>query len=162
MTANGNSGGGVNPVAAFAAVMRPAAPLPLVRSLVVANETMVEFIDACDSALCCGPPTVGELLPGIDVEQPAAMLKAYLLLLANEGLMSEGESIDVALVKSWHARVTPRVWTLLGFAHEPGLLQLQLAFSLHGRDEHIAGELRAFFWAVGEFAAIGLMPGLRA
>jgi hypothetical protein len=90
------------------------------------------------------------------------MLKAYLLLLVNEGLMSNSEGIDSELVKAWHARVTPRVWTLLGFAREPGLLQVQLAFSLLGRHEHIAGELRAFVWAVGDFAAIGLMPGLRA
>jgi hypothetical protein len=52
MTANGQSGGGRSPADAFAAVMRPAAPLPLISSRVVANDTVVEFIDACDNALC--------------------------------------------------------------------------------------------------------------
>lgn len=101
-----------------------------------------------------------ELLPGIDVAQPVAMLKAFLLFLVTEALHANSDNIDGELVTAWHGRVTPRLWTLLGFRPEPSLLTVQLAFSLLGESEHLAPEMRALVWAVGDFAACGLMPGL--
>ena len=52
------------------------------------------------------------------------------MFLANQGLTSDSEAIDAELVKDWRARVGPRVWTLLDFNTEPGLLTVQLAVSL--------------------------------
>jgi hypothetical protein len=156
MTANRNF------VAAFAAVNQNAQPLVRPASLIVASDTVAEFIDACDSAIVCGLPIDGDPLPGVDVEQPWSMLKAYLLFLANEGVMSDSDAIDGERVKDWHARVAPRVWSLFGFHREPSLLTVELAFSLVCDHEHVAAGMRALVWGVGEFAAIGLMPGLRA
>jgi hypothetical protein len=157
-----SNGGGRNFAAAFAAVTQAARPLPTLSLPVIASNPVAEFIEACDSALAYCVPDAGELLPGIDVDQPEAMLKAFLLFLANQGLTSNSEDIDAQLVKDWHARVAPRVWLLLGFPRDPGLLSVQLAFSLLGQQQHVAGDARAFVWAVGDFAAIGLMPGLRS
>jgi hypothetical protein len=147
--------------AAFAAATALARPLPAPASRIVASDTVAEFIDACDSAVVRGLPDAGELLPGVDVAEPVEMLKAYLLFLAGEGVTCNSDAIDSARVKDWHARVTPRVWSLLGFRREPSLLTVQLAFSLLGQHAHVAAEMRALVWAVGDFAAIGLMPGLR-
>jgi hypothetical protein len=148
--------------AAFASVTQAARPLPATTSPIVASDLVAEFIEACDSALNCCIPDARELLPGIDVDQPDSMLKAFLLFLANQGLTSNSADIDAELVKDWHARVAPRVWLLLGFPREPGLLTVQLAFSLLGHQHHVAGDARGLVWAVGDFAAIGLMPGLRS
>ena len=147
--------------AAFAAATALARPLPAPASPIVASDTVAEFIDACDTAIGLVLPATGELLPGVDVEQPAPMLMAYLLFLVNEGVHADCDAVDSARIKDWHARVAPRVWSLLGFRREPSLLTVQLAFSLLGQHAHVAAELRALVWAVGDFAASGLMPGLR-
>jgi hypothetical protein len=114
----------------FAAVLRPAAPLPRPVSLIVPSKTIAEFIDACDSAVVCGLPVVGELLPGVDVEEPSCVLMAFLLFMATEGLFANCESITGELVTAWHTRVTPRVWRLLGYQSAPSLLSVELAFPL--------------------------------
>lgn len=151
-----------NYAAAFNAVTAMAAPLPAPAASIVASENVAEFIDACDSAICCGMAVGADPLPGVDVEKPWAMFKAYLLLLANEGVMTQSDTIDGELIKNWYVRVAPNVWRLLEFDRAPSLLTVQLAFSLLNEHGRLAAEMRALTWAVGDFAASGLMPGLRA
>jgi len=151
-----------NFIAAFNSVTAAASPLPAPVKYVVASDSIAEFIDSCDSAICCGMAVGADPLPGVDVERPWSMFKAYLLLLANEGLTPQSDALDSKLIKDWHARVTARVWRLLEFDGEPSLLTVQLAFSLLSEHGHLAPEMRALAWAVGDFAACGFMPGLRA
>lgn len=160
---SGQANGGVrNHAAAFAAVMSVAAPLAPPVSPIAASENVADFIDACDTALSIGLPASGGLLPGVDTADEAAMLKAYLLFLVNESLTMSSEAINGERVAAWHGRLAPRVWHLLGFPREPSLLTVQLTFSLLGDYEHLAAEMRALVWTVGDFAASGLMPGLRS
>jgi len=147
--------------AVFAAATAAARPLPTSASRVVASDSLVEFIEACDTAIGLVLPAPAELLPGVDVEQPAAMLMAYLLFLVNKGVHADCDAVDGARVKDWYERVSARVWERVGFRRTPSLLQVQLAFSLLGESQHLAAELRALVWAVGDFAATGLLPGLR-
>lgn len=153
-----------NFAAAFAAVTQAAQPLPPTTSRVVASDLVADFIDACDTAigLAFDDPTTADLTPGLDVEEPAAMLKAYLLFLASWSPHAGRESFDAADVDDWFEAVTPRVWLLLAFRSQPSRLAIGLAFSLLGDAEHQAPELRALLWAVRDFAASGLMPGLAA
>ncbi len=163
MTAQaGNNGGGPNPAAAFAAVMQRAAPLPAPSARIVASDNVAEFIEACHTAVWAGlGEEVNELLPGVDVTEPRSVLKAYLLFLATEGLTRNSEDIDGERVKGWCERVQQRVWDLLGFKRQPGLLTMQLAFSLLGSEEHLTTAMRPLVWVVGDFAAIGLLRELR-
>jgi hypothetical protein len=153
-----------NFAAAFAAVTQVAQPLPPPSSRVVASDLVTDFVDACDTAieLAFEDPSAADLTPGLDIEEPAAMLKAYLLFLACWAPYSNGEDHNAAEVDDWFELVTPRVWQMLGFRARPTRLSLGLAFSLLGGREHQAPELRALMWAVRDFAASGLMPGLAA
>lgn len=155
---------GRNFAAAFAAVTQGAQPLPATTSRVVASDPVVDFVAACDAAvdLAFDDPSAADFTPGLDVEEPAAMLKAYLLFLACWYPFSRGEDFDASAVDDWFEHVTPPVWRLLGFRAPPTRLSLGLAFSLLGEREHQAPELRALLWAVRDFAASGLMPGLAA
>jgi hypothetical protein len=154
---------GRNPAAAFAAVMSPAVPLPAPRGRIAASQPVEDFVEACDSAIDLAFDDVDEadLTPGVDVEDPRAMLKAYLLFLAAGAPYGDGEAYDAGDVDDWFEMVTPRVWSLLGFARPPAHLMVGLAFSLLGARDHQAPELRALIWAVRDFAASNLMPGLR-
>lgn len=122
-----------------------------------------DFIHACEHALTLAFDADNpDVTPGVEVDQPRAMLKAYLLFLATWGAMAGDERLDAADVNDWGQSVTPAVWQLLGFDRPPTLLSIGLAFSLLGNRQHQAPELRALIWAVGDFAACNLMPGLRA
>jgi hypothetical protein len=150
-----------NFAAAFNAVTRTAAPSPPRDARVLATELIAHFIDACDSALdlAFDEPGVAELLPGVDVAQPAAMLKAYLLFLATESRAAGGPVPGA--VEGWYERVTPMGGRLLGFGERaPAKMMVGLAFSLIGEREHQAPELRALIWLVGDLAGCKLLPGL--
>jgi hypothetical protein len=153
----------VNHLAAFNAVTQPAA---VRRSLprIGASEHIEDFIEALDNALDLAFAGVdaADLTPGVDIEHPAAMLKAYLLFLVGRGAMAGDDSIDASDFDDWSEQVAPGVWRLLGFPRPPALLTVALAFSVLGNPQHQAPELRALIWAVGDFASSNLLPSLRA
>lgn len=81
------------------------------------------------------------------------MLVAYLLCLASTG----GTELTSDEVQDWCAAVTPAVWQRLGFDRAPTPLTVSLAFSLLGRLAHVAPELRALVWVIGDLAHAGLL-----
>jgi len=70
MAANHNLGAAFNYAAAFNSVAAAVSPLPAPVKYVVASDSIAEFIDACDSAICCGMAVCADPLPGVDVERP--------------------------------------------------------------------------------------------
>lgn len=163
MSALQQSGGGRNYRAAFNAVTRAAAPLPSPAARVGDGELVAEFIGVCDAALdlAFDDPREAVLAPDVDVPQPGSFIKAYLLFLATEGICPNAD-VEPGTFEAWFERVSPAVWSLLGFEQPPSRMMVGLAFSLLGQREHQAPELRALIWALGELAAVNLMPGLRA
>lgn len=154
--------GGPNYYTAFNNLSRTAVQLPSPRAQVVRSQPMEAFIEVCGAALdlAFDDPGSAELMPGVDIEEPLAVVKAYLLFLANVGLMPTSEtSADV--YDDWHETVTEPVWKLLGFERKPPTMALGMAFMLLAQREHQAPELRALIWAVGELAAARLLPGVR-
>jgi hypothetical protein len=148
---------------AFGPGRQPAAPLPSTSFRIVETDVVTGFVAACDAAvdLAFDTPGIAELLPG-DVAPKAALLKAFLLFLATEGRIA-GENIELADYDDWYARLDPEVWTLLGFGGRgPGKVTVALAFSLLGKRQHQAPELRALIWLVGELAARNLLHGFRS
>jgi len=143
---------------------QPVASLPSASFRIVETDVVIAFVAACDAAvdLAFDTPGIAELLPGVDVAPKAALLKAFLLFLATEGRIA-GEHIEVADSDGWYARLDPEVWALLGFGgRAPGTVTVALAFSLLGKRQHQAPELRALIWLVGELAARNLLQGLRS
>lgn len=145
--------------AAFANVFSPARPVaaPAGRPAALVGMRVMEFLAACEAAVGTDRLASDDLLPGVDVEQPGAVLLAYLLFLATEALTPNAEQLTGDRVADWHRRLPPTAWKAMGFTRPPGLLALQLAFSLLADIQHLAAEVRALVWAVGDFAAIGLL-----
>jgi hypothetical protein len=164
VSASGQRAGGRNYAAAFNSVTRAAVPLPAPVSRVVGSDAVAQFIDICDTALdlAFDEPGSAVLLPDVDVPTPEAVLKAYLLFLATEGIHPEAEA-GPARFDAWYERVTPPVWRLLGFEDDPpAKLVLSMAFSLLGQREHQAPEVRALIWALGDLASCNLLRGVRS
>lgn len=127
-----------------------------------ATSAVADFIDACDTALDCAwdGSATHDLMPGVPVEAKAAVLKAFLLFLATEGVVANGD-VDPDRFDRWYERVTAEVWELLGFAQRPpAKMTFALAFSLAAEHEHQAPEVRAVIWLVGDLAACRLLTGL--
>ena len=149
--------------AAFNAVTAPVVVAPRPPRRVTPSDAVAEFIGACDSALVLagiGPET--SLLTDMDVEDECAVLKAFLLFLANTGTLAATLS-DGALVDAWRETVAPDVWHLLGFRDgPPARLMLRLAFEAIADSDHQAAVLAPLIWLVGDFARSGLLSGLRS
>ena len=149
--------------AAFNAVTAPVVTAPRPPRRVTPTDAVAEFIDACDSALVLagiGPET--SLLTDMDVEDEGAVLKAFLLFLANTGTLAANLS-EGAPVDAWRETVTPDVWRLLGFREgPPPKLMLRLAFEAITDSDHQASALAPLIWLVGDFALSGLLSGLRS
>lgn len=148
----------------FNRVTAAAAPRqPGPASRVSSSERVAEFIGVCDVALdlAFDDPREAVLAPDVDVPQPGSFIKAYLLFLTTEGICPTAD-VEPGSFDAWYERVSPAVWSLLGFEQPPSKMMVGLTFSLLGQREHQAPELRALIWALGELAAVNLMPGLRS
>jgi len=153
---------------AFDAVMRPAAASPLSVGPAVAAvappsdpvDYVAEFVDVCDAAIDIAfdePPTP-DLLPGLAVEQPLAMLKAYLLYLAATAPHDQ----KPGRLEDWFEHVDVATWRKLGFERRPARLHVELAFALAREREHQAPELRGLIALVELLSGAALLRGVRA
>jgi len=152
---------GPNYAAVFGAVL-PATAASATVTRPAVSQALADFIDACDTAVVVAfdDPAAADWLPGVDVPRPASVLKAYLLFLAQERCLPA--ELDAAAFERWYQRVPADVWQLLEFHRPPVKLKLSLAFSLIGQPQHQAPQLRGLIWLLGDLAACGLLPGVRA
>jgi hypothetical protein len=123
----------------------------------VTTNLVAEFIDVC---LCAIDVAFDgrELLPDVAVEEPRQMLLAYLLYLA----ATAPDDADPSRLADWLAHVDRGTWRLLHFSRAPRRLDIELAFSLIGRRQHQAPELRGLIALVQLLAGAELLRGLRA
>lgn len=161
---------------AFAHVMRPGtAPLHVVGTPVrparasagaaasrgerAVTDYVAEFIEVCESAIevAYGDDVASaEFAPGVAVSAPLPMLLAYLLYLAAAAPDDTPERVS-----DWYAHVDRVTWERLGFATAPARLEVELAFSLMGRHEHQAPELRSLIAFVEFLAGADMLRGVR-
>jgi hypothetical protein len=145
-----------NIAAAFSAVTAPAAALPAPVAPLAPTDRLVEFVESCETVMQVACDRAAELLPGVAVDDPAAMLKAFLTYVA----CAAPDHEDPAQLTAWLARCQPRLWSLLGFQRPPSLTTVELAFSLLCDRGHQAAELRALVAAVECFASAKLLAEL--